>query len=186
VFKLTPPPGGGAPWVETVLHSFNGESGGARLEAGVTLYGEEAIYGTTFNEGPYNFGTVFKLTPPPSGSGPWTETILYAFKDGKDGAYPWGRVIFDGIGGLYGTTGVGGGLHGGNVFKLAPPPGGGVPWIETTLYSFSFPGGTGGASPESGLIHDTAGALYGVTYGGGDLAKCSGPPAGCGTVFQLK
>jgi len=46
----------------------------------------DALYGTTLNGGPGGYGTVFRLTPPVSGSGHWTETILHGFTDDDGGA----------------------------------------------------------------------------------------------------
>jgi uncharacterized repeat protein (TIGR03803 family) len=52
---------------------------------------------------------------------------------------------------------------------------------ETILYNFTL--GKDGGLPESGLILDSAGNLYGTTMLGGDLA-CNGG-SGCGTIFKL-
>ena len=52
---------------------------------------------------------------------------------------------------------------------------------ETVVYTFS--GGTDGANPQSGVIMDAAGNLYGTTsYGGIVNSVC---PAGCGVVFKI-
>jgi uncharacterized repeat protein (TIGR03803 family) len=55
--------------------------------------------------------------------------------------------------------------------------------VETVLYSFT--GGTDGANPQSPLIRDESGALYGTTPYGGDLSCVYLPIPGCGTVFKL-
>jgi len=66
-------------------------------------------------------GIVFELV---RGSGnAWTEKILYTFRGlgGHDGAFPFGGVIFDAAGNLYGTTLSGGQTsNGGTVFELTP------------------------------------------------------------------
>ncbi len=115
VFKLTPSPNG--PYFNTyVLHTFTG-SDGSRPAAGLIFDGAGNLYGTTTVGGASFAGTVFKLTP--SGT-LWTETLLYSFTGGKDGAQPYAGVILDQAGHLYGTT-VFGGAHGaGVVFEVIP------------------------------------------------------------------
>jgi uncharacterized repeat protein (TIGR03803 family) len=188
------PAGALADPTETVLHSFTGGSDGAFSNHGLVMDASGALYGTTDEGGGSSncpdptypgCGTVFKLTPPASGSGPWTETVLYNFNGGSDGRAPNGPLIFDGSGALYGTTAQGGSSNCpygcGTVFKLTPPPGGGTPWIETALYSFT--GGSDGNLPYGGLIFGADGALYGTTDNGGIVSACQG--YGCGTVFKL-
>jgi uncharacterized repeat protein (TIGR03803 family) len=65
-------------------------------------------------------GLVFRLNPPSSGTGPWTETVLYTFTGGSDGGVPLGSVILGSSGNLYGTTAVGGNAGNGVVFELIP------------------------------------------------------------------
>jgi uncharacterized repeat protein (TIGR03803 family) len=60
------------------------------------------LYGTTNGGGAYNAGTVFELTP--NGNGGWTESVLYSFTGGADGANPQAGLIFDQSGNLYGTA----------------------------------------------------------------------------------
>jgi uncharacterized repeat protein (TIGR03803 family) len=100
------------------------------------------------------------------------ETVLYSFcsqNECTDGAGPYGGLVFDKKGNLYGTA-IGGGDYGyGAVFKVAPSGN------ETKLYSFS--GSPDGASPYAGLVFDTKGNLYGTTYYGG--------PSTHGTVFKV-
>ena len=83
-------------------------------------------------------------------------------------------LIFDAAGNLYGTTYTGGTYNDGTVFELSPSAGGG--WSETVLHSFD-PDGSDGLFPQSGLIFDAAGNLYGTTIGGGTYDY--------GTVFEL-
>jgi hypothetical protein len=152
-----------------------------------------ALYGTTMWGGggggcpPRGCGTVFKLTPPSPGGGPWTETVLHSFTNvNGDGALPLAGLIFDASGALYGTTAYGGGTNCacGTVFKLTPPSPGGGPWTETVLHSFI--GGSDGSEPLAGLIFDASGALYGTTLnGGGSGTNCAASTGGCGTVFKL-
>ncbi len=171
VFELTP--AGGGNWTETVLYSFRSGTDGAVPGAGLIFDAAGSLYGTTTAGGPNN-GTVFELTPT-AGEG-WTEQVLYRFcsqANCADGQYPYGGLIFDAAGNLYGTTEFGGTNGYGTVFKLTPTAGGG--WTETVLHSFGS--GTDGASPFVGLIFDAAGNLYGTTTYGGTY--------GVGTVFEL-
>jgi uncharacterized repeat protein (TIGR03803 family) len=150
--------------------------------SGATPYGvliadaSGALYGTTLaggaGSGPGS-GTVFKLTPPTTAGGTWTESVLYSFTGTTDGANPYyGALIADASGALYGTTVNGGAAGGGTVFKLTPPTTAGGTWTESVLYSFTST--TDGAKPYGGLIADASGALYGTT-----------PNPGSGTVFKL-
>src|SRR5438552_5015697 len=107
---------GGADAAEKVIYSFNGVDG-ANPYNGVILKGGN-LYGVTYAGGVYGNGTVFELTP--SGNA-WTETVLYNFTGGSDGALPFADLTFDGAGNLYGTTLYGGteGAYGaGAVFEL--------------------------------------------------------------------
>jgi uncharacterized repeat protein (TIGR03803 family) len=112
------------------------------------------------------------LTNPEAPAG-WTETILYTFSGGSDGSQPWGGLIFDGAGNLYGTTYRGGASDAGTVYELTPGTGGA--WTETVLYSFA--GGSDGLGPQSDLNFDQTGNLYGTTNNGGS--------PGNGIVFEL-
>src|SRR5690348_433514 len=90
-----------------------------------------------------------------------TETVLFNFPGGATGEAPQG-LIADASGNLYGVTQAGGTNGFGTVFELSPVSGGG--WNETVLYSFV--GGTGGQEPQSKLVFDAAGNLYGTAWGG--------------------
>jgi uncharacterized repeat protein (TIGR03803 family) len=109
-----------------------------------------------------------------------TEKVIYSFRGGSDGSNPMSALVADHAGNLYGTTAGGGSsscIAGcGTVFQLAPPAAQGGPWTEAVLYRFT--GGTDGAAPESNLIFDASGNLYGTTAGGGDASSD-------GTVFRL-
>ena len=174
VFKLAPSGGG---YTESILYSFAGGSDGANPVTGLTMGNTGNLYGTTAyggSSGSINsYGSVFELAS--NGSGGYTESVLYRFTGGSDGANPFGGLIMDGAGNLYGTTEYGGGSQNdGDVFKLAPNGSGG--YTESVLYSFS--GGSDGANSLATLILDTAGNLYGTTqFGGGSNNS--------GTVFML-
>jgi uncharacterized repeat protein (TIGR03803 family) len=104
------------------------------------------------------------------------EQVLYSFRNGADGGGPFGPVVFDAAGNLYGTTQGGGGPYGwGTVFRLSPGANGA--WTETILYRFSDKDALRGAYPMAGLVFDSSGNLYGTTSWGGAW--------GYGTVFKL-
>ena len=122
---------------------------------------------------------MFKLAPALSACKtalcPWTETVLYRFTGGKDGANPpYGDLVFDQAGNAYGTTFNGGSYSVGNVYELTPSNGG---WEQSVLYAFNN-SGNDGIRPFSGVVFDKVGNLYGTTsaWGGGNRY---------GTVFQL-
>src|SRR5262249_15703320 len=149
------------------LHSFSGQPDGIFPYAGLVSDSSGALYGTTVFGGTLdNLGTVYQLTPPSGGGTLWTETVLYRFTGGADGANPTytGHLVLDSSGALYGTTQNGGNYGYGTVYKLTPPPPGGMTWSLTTLYSFT--GGADGRNPISGVIFGPDGALYGAVHGG--------------------
>lgn len=101
VFELSPSNGG---WTFTVLHSFTGPYGPFSTLA---IDASGNLYGTTYADGAYNVGSVFKLT---RNGGGWTFTDLHDFTGGSDGANPVGGVTLGGGADLYGTA-AGGGLQ---------------------------------------------------------------------------
>src|ERR1700722_20170534 len=186
VFELIPQSSGG--WAIKVLHRFTGGLDGGKPLATLIFDRVGNLYGTTQQGGDQEFGVVFKLAPNQDGS--WTESVLYSFAGGRDGAVPFARLIFDQAGNLYGTTVEGGGSTNsawhngcGTVFKLKARSDGS--WTETILHSFCLLDECrDGATPFfAGLIFDQAGNLYGTTEQGGNLSQCSG--SGCGVVFEL-
>ena len=113
---------------------------------------------------------MFRLTPHGSG---YQEADLYSFS-GYDGGWPYGTLIVDNSGALYGTaSNFANGF--GDVFKLTPK---GSSYVETVLYAFQSD--HDGGYPLAGLIEGKGGTLYGTTSGlGGDGCYT------CGTVFKL-
>ena len=108
-----------------------------------------------------------------------TEDILYSFHPTLHGQFPWGGLISDSAGNLYGVTQYGGTYAYGTVFMLSPNSHGG--WTETVLYSFKgqIGGATDGWYPTGALTFDSAGNLYGATTWGGDSKEQ------VGTIFKL-
>lgn len=131
-------------------------------------------------------GAAFKLSPPTTAGGTWTESIIFAFPafSFSGGADPQGRPIFDAQGNLYMTAFGGGAGIGypcafggcGAVFELTPPP---PPsnsgWTQSVLYSFGHFLGDGLSTSPDLILRD--GALFGTTEKGGTSSQ--------GTVFEL-
>jgi uncharacterized repeat protein (TIGR03803 family) len=138
------------------------------------------VYGTTTNNGPAGYGTVYRL----SRKGKFS--VLYAFCIDIDclGYAPFGLTyqgaasgtLYDGVSPLYGAAG-GGGAHGsGTVFELDPVPGK-TKFKSKVLYSFCPQSGCAdGSSPAGSLLVDGGGNLFGVTGSGG---------TGSGVAFEL-
>ena len=160
VFKLSP---GGT---ETVLHSFTAGTDGAVPTGDLVRDSAGNLYGMTANGGGGGLcgftndggcGTVYKVDPT------GVETVLYRFSGGTDGAVPDAGLNRDTAGNFYGTTNTGGNLACpfvfgcGTVFKLDPTG------VETVLYAFNA--GSDGGFPNSGLVRDSAGNLYGTSPG---------------------
>lgn len=165
VFMVTPS------GTETVLYNFTGGADGCNPQAGVVFDSEADLYGTTPNCGAYyGWGTVFELSPSPSGIGTGPFTTLYDFSGGTDGGSPLAGLVLDSQGNLYGTTYQGGTYGFGAVFKLTPSG------TESVLHSFNA-NGTDGFYPESSVIFNSEGNVYGTTNRGGTV--------GVGTVFAV-
>ena len=140
------------------------------------------LYGTTGAGGAtcrlYGCGTVFRLAPD------GTETVLHAFTASHDGSGPYGGLISDADGNLYGTTasggssGCGGISYGcGTIFKAA------VDGTENIIYAFG--GNKDGAYPLAAVVADKKGNLFGTTTDGGGGTQCIVQFGGCGTVFEV-
>jgi len=170
VFKLTRGSGG---WTESVPYAFAGGSDGASPYDGLVFDKAGNLYGTTYAGGTAGKGAVFKLTPTSSG---WTESVIYSFIGGSVGKHPFGGLILDAAGNLYGTAFQGGRGYG-VVFQLMPNTNGS--WTENVLHAL---GNAPAAYPVAGLVMDSAGNLYGTSMLGANQNSCGG---GCGTLFKL-
>jgi hypothetical protein len=130
-----------------ILHNFGSSNDGYTPGGALLLDSHGSLYGgTAGGPGEYGNGTVYELAPQADGT--WSETILHAFSAGSGGANPWGSLILDGAGNLYGTMPLGANYIGG-VFELSPGSGG---WAYSVLY-------TENSGP--GLVMDKVGKLYG-------------------------
>jgi uncharacterized repeat protein (TIGR03803 family) len=103
-----------------------------------------------------------------------SETVLVNF-EGVKGENPYGRLVMDKEGNLYGTTFTGGTHGAGNIFKLDASDA----YSEQVLYDFE--GNKLGGFPKAGVILDASGNLYGTTTCGGS-SPC---PGGNGVAFKL-
>lgn len=170
---------------EKVLYSFAGAPDGGypfgtlAFDQAENLYGTTEIGGNTTNcngQGDtFGCGTVYRLAP--TGSGSWSEQVLYAFSGASgDGVSPEAGLAIDEAGNLYGTTVVGGAYGYGTVFEVSR---GSSAWTESVIHSFNATNSNDGTYPFASLIFDAEGNLYGTTYEGGGVTN------GSGTVFEL-
>jgi uncharacterized repeat protein (TIGR03803 family) len=153
-----------------VLVSFNGTDG-ANPFSSLIADANGDLFGTTKAGGASGDGVVFEIAKTANGYA-GTPAVLVSF-NGTDGANPYGGLVADANGDLFGTTELGGASGGGVVFEIAKTANGyaGTPAV---LVSFN---GTDGADPFGGLVADANGDLFGTTEGGG--------ASGDGTVFEL-
>ncbi len=105
-----------------------------------------------------------------------TFSVLHTFQYFPRGAEPYAPVNRDPQGNIYGTTYGGGPYNAGVVFKLDSAGN------ETVLHTFT--GGVDGGNPYAGIVADSNGNLYGVTYQGG-TAGAGVNKRGAGVVFKI-
>ena len=164
----------------TLIHAFTGgTSDGAIPFAGLVLGSDGNLYGTTTNGGLNKNGTVFKVALS-SGVASWAG-VVYSFgaSNSGDGAGPFGGLIQGSDGVFYGTTFQGGANNLGTVYRITLI--GGVV-AETPIYSFGTLANVDGAYPQSSLIRDSSGVMYGTTS---SVGSSSGTAIGGGTVFAI-
>src|SRR6185312_1364328 len=169
VFEIVKTPTGYAS-APTTLVSFNGADGSAP-ESSLIADANGNLFGTASEGGANGDGTVFEIAKTASGYAS-TPTTLVSF-DGADGETPFGSLIADTKGNLFGTTAFGGANGDGAVFEIKRTAGG-YASTPTILVSFD---GADGETPYGGLIVDATGNLFGTTSAGG--------ANGDGTVFEI-
>jgi uncharacterized repeat protein (TIGR03803 family) len=150
----------------SILHHFV-YPGGQEPRGDLFLGASNNVYGTTWRGGQCDQGTVFKLDTSSNNFAVLVEICLgfYPYP-----ARPYGGVILDASGKIYGTTEMGGAYTSmGTVFMLDTSA-----MVMPILHSFN---GLDGRTPRAGLILDASGNLYGTTRNGG--------PSDKGTVFRL-
>ena len=115
VFELSPYNGY---WNFNLLYSVTGgnQNVGGPWDS-LVMDAAGSLYGTTASGGLYGNGAVFKLTP---SNGGWTYTSLHDFYCSTDGCTPYGSVLLDANGNIYGTTAGGGAYYYGTVWEITP------------------------------------------------------------------
>jgi uncharacterized repeat protein (TIGR03803 family) len=144
------------------LYGFGGGADGFEPSGGVVRDSAGNLYGTTFQGGEYNTGTVFKVNTSRK------EKVLLNL--GPDGYLPYAGLLRDKAGNLYGTTIV-------SAFKLN------TRGNATVLHVFCQ--GKDACWPAADLIEDAEGNLYGTTFSGGTGPCSFNQLPGCGTVFKI-
>ena len=181
VYKLSRPQVKELPkWTQTALYQFGlYATDGQYPIAGPTFDSKGNLYGTTNSGGADSgfgsVGTVFELSP--SADGNWTEKVLYSFgPSGQiDGSSPFGGLVVDGQGNLFGTTTYGGANSSGTVFELSPEADGS--WTPRVLYNFPAFNTNPFIVPAANLTLDGKGNVFGTFPDRGDY--------GHGFAFEL-
>ena len=180
-YRLTP---GQSGWTETALHKFPTGNNDGTYPVGIpTLDVQGNLFGVTGDGGEAGLGTIWELSP---GKGrAWSETVLFSFAEGGTSQpnAPYAGVILDVNGNLYGTTVEGGsgceGFGCGAVYRFSPK--------RRELSELLDFGTTTTNSPESPLLMDKEGNLYGTTTSGGAVGapNCQFVLPGCGSVYRV-
>jgi len=147
----------------TVLHKFTGFDGSpydGEYPLGILVEGSDGnFYGTTYeggDNGTYNGGTVFKITPE------GTYSIIHSFvtvAPTYDGELPRSGLTLGTDGNFYGTASRGGQAGYGALYKIT------ASGTETVIYSFCTVSCNDGYSPNTPMVQHTNGDFYGNTAG---------------------
>ncbi len=138
----------------TVLYTFIGSDGANPYFGHLIMDNSGNLYGVTPMGGVHDAGVLYKLTTA------GRLTVLHSFGRTSDGCYPWGSVVMDKAGSLYGTTHSCGSHGYGTIWKVNKKG------KETILHSFAG-SPSDGCYPFAGVSRDAKGNLYGVTTGCG-------------------
>jgi hypothetical protein len=163
-------------FTENIIYNFGVYALDGVNPVGLTRDADGNLYGVTTSggQGDDSGGIVYKLSPPASGSGLWTETVLYILNSTTVGSEPVEAPVFDVDGGLWITTSVGATGSGlaGTLIRLRRPEPGSSQWQATVIYNFEM--NTDG--PINGGLLDQARTVYGINAGLG---------VNCGSIFQV-
>lgn len=152
--------------------------------AGALYDGASPLYGQNQQAGRFMLGTVFELSPAQDKMH-WHAKNIHTFcnRHGTcpDGAFPDATLTMDGTGNLLGAAWVGGSASVGTIFELSPKSEAGK-WKASALYTFCQQGDcTDGNGPNSEIVKDAAGSLYGTAASAGEFC----PNSSCGVLFKL-
>jgi uncharacterized repeat protein (TIGR03803 family) len=142
------------------IYNFSGQtySGGSTPYGNLILASNGLLYGTTFDGGIYNYGTIF------SSDTNGNTGVIHNFKLTQNGYNPNGSLVQSSNGTLYGMTSYGGLYNVGVIFSCSTSGNYGV------VYNFNnvFPNADGAypASPDPLLLLNDS-VLFGTTYQGG-------------------
>jgi hypothetical protein len=176
VYQLTR---SGPDWAQNVLHAFNCQVEACGVVSGVIIDGAGNLYGGAANGGVNGGGTVYEL--PASENWNLDTLVSFEYLDPLGGTGPYGSLIMDAKGNLYGTTQNDGIFLEGTVFELSPSASG---WVLHVLHEFT--GGSDGGVPLGGVAIGKNDELFGTTFFGGDLSECLGlETRGCGVVWEI-
>jgi len=155
----------------SVLHTFTPEDGvdGNAPSTRLLLASDGNFYGTTWNGGTNDAGTVFRISP----TGQYA--VMHAFGGAGEGSNPNAPLIQAGDGRLYGTTSWESRFGAGTVFSIT------LDGVATVLHTFDGSDGFYAA----GLIQARDGNFYGTTDGGRGLPGTAYRMAADGTVTVL-
>jgi uncharacterized repeat protein (TIGR03803 family) len=145
----------------SMLHAFNYSPDGAAPRGSLLLGHDGNFYGLTPLGGEYNRGTLFRVSP----EGDFA--ALFSFTLHEHGGTPFGDLIQDAEGNLYGMANSGGRLDGGTIFKCTLA---GEVTVLRHLSKYEYTG----YNPTGNLLRRPDGTLYGMTPpGGGCIFKLS-------------
>jgi uncharacterized repeat protein (TIGR03803 family) len=178
VFKISPK------GEETQLIDFQGglhtkqpgvPTGGILMDKAGNIFGT-TFFGGSSTQCTFSCGSLFRL------DAAGKLHVLHNFSGRSDGSRPFGPLVQDAAGNLFGVAQQGGDVTcPGFPSERFPEVGCGVVFkiskkrVFTVLHAFA--GGNEGAIPQAGLLMDAAGNLYGTTFTGGS--------ANNGTVFKI-
>lgn len=172
---LSPPASAGGTWQRSVVHAFGSSRNDGKYPQTVMVPdGNGSLLGLTTGGGPYNAGTLFKLTPPTAAGGSWTYQTQYVFAGGASNpAQPRGPLVQTAPGVFYGASNLGGAGNVGTVFKLTHNSAG---WTSSVVHAFAG-GISDGAKSSGGVYLAPNGVAYGTTRQGG--------PNNVGVAYQV-
>lgn len=104
IFKLTPPTPGHTVWTKSTIFDFKPHDAASGLSPGGSLAFDSsgALYGETYYGGKKT-GVVYKLSPPVTGTGLWSETVLSNLETAGDNVTASDGLVVDQNGNIFGA-----------------------------------------------------------------------------------